>query len=80
MRVGARAAVLGTVELRVWNSGAGMTPPQLERLYKPFNRLGRDASHGEGTGIGLAISRQLIEHMGGQISATSEAGAWAQLT
>jgi PAS domain S-box-containing protein len=80
LRVGAHASGEGMVALSVWNSGAGMTPQQLERLYEPFNRLGRDASHGEGTGIGLAISRQLIERMGGQISATSEAGAWAQFT
>jgi signal transduction histidine kinase len=46
------------VDLWVWNSGDGMTPQQLERLYEPFSRLGRDASHGEGTGIGLAISRR----------------------
>jgi PAS domain S-box-containing protein len=80
LRVGARATGDGRVELWVWNSGAGMTPQQLERLYEPFNRLGRDASHGEGTGIGLAISRQLIERMGGEIGATSEAGAWAKFS
>jgi PAS domain S-box-containing protein len=80
VRVGARSTGAGSVELWVWNSGAGMTPQQLERLYEPFNRLGRDASHAEGTGIGLAISRQLIERMGGQIVATSKAGAWAQFS
>jgi len=80
VRVGARATGDGMVELSVWNSGAGMTPNQLEQLYEPFNRLGRDASHGEGTGIGLAISRQLIERMGGEIVATSAAGAWARFT
>jgi signal transduction histidine kinase len=78
IRVGARASNEGMVDLWVWNSGAGMTAQQLERLYEPFNRLGRDASHGQGTGIGLAISRQLIERMGGQITASSEAGAWAR--
>lgn len=80
VRVGVRAGDPGRVELWVWNSGSGMTPQQLEQLYEPFNRLGRDASHGEGTGIGLAISRQLIERMGGQIDATSEAGAWARFS
>jgi signal transduction histidine kinase len=68
------------VVLWVWNEGVGMTPEQLARLYEPFNRLGRNASHGEGTGIGLAISRQLIERMGGHIEAESEAGAWARFT
>ncbi|HEX3138531.1 MAG TPA: HAMP domain-containing sensor histidine kinase, partial [Rhizobacter sp.] len=80
VRVGAQACGDGRVELWVWNSGAGMTPQQMQRLYEPFNRLGRDTSHGEGTGIGLAISRQLIERMGGSIAAQSEAGAWAQFT
>jgi PAS domain S-box-containing protein len=78
VRIGAQVLPDGRVELWVWNSGAGMTPQQMERLYEPFNRLGRDTSHGEGTGIGLAISRQLIERMGGEIAATSEAGAWAR--
>lgn len=80
VRVGSRATEHGMVELWVWNSGIGMTAQQLEQLYQPFNRLGRDASHVQGTGIGLAITRQLIERMGGQINATSEAGAWAQFT
>jgi PAS domain S-box-containing protein len=80
LRIGARAAPEGHVTLWVWNIGVGMTPAQLARLYEPFNRLGRNASHGEGTGIGLAISRQLIERMGGRIEATSEPGAWAQFS
>ena len=80
LRVVARRAGPGEVALSVWNSGAGMTPEQLARLYEPFNRLGRNANDGEGTGIGLAISRQLIERMGGRIVAESEAGAWACFT
>ncbi len=80
VRVGARRGAPGEVVLWVWNNGVGMTPEQLARLYEPFNRLGRNASHGEGTGIGLAISRQLIERMGGHIEAESEAGAWARFT
>ena len=78
VRVGARATRRGGVELIVWNSGIGMTPEQLARLYEPFNRLGRDTSHSEGTGIGLAISRQLIERMGGSIEASARTGEWAQ--
>ncbi|WOB08293.1 sensor histidine kinase [Piscinibacter gummiphilus] len=80
LRVSAGRTAAGEVALSVWNAGVGMTPEQLARLYEPFNRLGRNASHGEGTGIGLAISRQLIERMGGRIEAESEAGAWARFT
>ena len=80
VRVSARRTATGEVALSVWNAGVGMTPEQLARLYEPFNRLGRNTSHGEGTGIGLAISRQLIERMGGRIEADSEAGAWARFT
>jgi signal transduction histidine kinase len=80
VHVSARRTATGEVALLVWNAGVGMTPEQLARLYEPFNRLGRNASHGEGTGIGLAISRQLIERMGGRIEAESEAGAWACFT
>jgi len=78
VRVGARSASPGLVELWVWNSGSGMNAEQLERLYEPFNRLGRHATHAEGTGIGLAITRQLIERMGGRIEASAEDGAWAR--
>ncbi|HEY0818780.1 MAG TPA: ATP-binding protein, partial [Rhizobacter sp.] len=80
VRVSARRTADGEVALAVWNAGVGMTPEQMARLYEPFNRLGRNASHGEGSGIGLAISRQLIERMGGGIEAESEAGAWARFT
>ncbi len=78
LKVGARADDTGLIHIWVWNDGVGMTPEQLARLYEPFNRLGREAQHGPGTGIGLAISRQLVEHMGGEIVATSDAGEWAQ--
>jgi PAS domain S-box-containing protein len=60
------------VFLRVNDTGVGMTPPQLAQLFQPFNRLGKEHSTIEGTGIGLAITRHLVELMGGQISVTSE--------
>jgi PAS domain S-box-containing protein len=80
VRVGMRTVGGGEVELQVWNSGPGLTPQQLQRLYEPFNRLGRDGSHEAGSGIGLSITRQLVERMGGRIVATSVAGEWALFT
>ena len=70
----------GAVRLSVWNTGPGLSAGQLERLYEPFNRLGRDRGGEPGSGIGLAISRQLVEGMGGRIEARSEQGAWAEFT
>jgi len=62
-----------TVELQVRDTGLGMDEAQLADLFQPFNRLGRD-TYGEGTGIGLVISRRLAELMGGTLQASSTAG------
>ena len=62
------------------NSGPGLDAEQLKGLFEPFNRLGQEAGVREGTGIGLAITRQLVEHMGGRIEAGSELGAWTRFS
>ncbi|MFK7959157.1 MAG: ATP-binding protein [Phycisphaerales bacterium] len=59
----------------VVDSGIGMTPPQLQRLFKPFTQA--DASTARrfgGTGLGLAISRQLSRMLGGDIAVRSTSG------
>ncbi|HEX6704530.1 MAG TPA: CHASE domain-containing protein [Albitalea sp.] len=61
------------VEIAVTDTGLGMTPEQLDELFQPFNRLGRERSHQEGTGIGLVISKRLAELMGGSLRARSVA-------
>jgi PAS domain S-box-containing protein len=60
------------VELEVSDTGMGMTPRQLESLFEPFNRLGRELSGIEGTGIGMALTRKLVELLGGSLSVSSE--------
>jgi PAS domain S-box-containing protein len=62
------------LRLSVNDDGSGMTPQQLRSLFQPFNRLGREASPVEGTGIGLVITRGLVELMGGALSVRSEQG------
>ncbi len=49
-----------------------MTAAQLARLFQPFDRLGAEGSGIEGTGLGLSLSRGLIEAIGGTITAESE--------
>lgn len=80
LRVGVEDSGDGNVLFSVWNTGPGLTAEQLQRLYEPFNRLGRDAGPEQGTGIGLAITRQLVERMGGRIEALSEPGVWMLFT
>ncbi|MCC4588223.1 CHASE3 domain-containing protein [Xanthomonas melonis] len=61
----------GQVRITVADQGQGLTPPQIERLFTPFERLGAERSAVEGTGLGLALSKKLIEAMGGQIGVDS---------
>jgi len=60
-----------TVELAVRDTGLGMSAAQMSSLFQPYNRLGRENSPIEGTGIGLVISRRLAELMGGTLVARS---------
>jgi CheY-like chemotaxis protein len=69
-----------SVELAVSDTGLGLTPEQLAALFQPYNRLGREGSGIEGTGIGLVISRALAGLMGGSLQASSEAGVGSIFT
>ena len=62
------------VEIVVADTGLGMTAEQQTALFQPYNRLGRENSGIEGTGIGLVISRRLANLMNGTLQASSEAG------
>ena len=65
------------LELSVIDTGPGLDATQLAALFQPFNRLGREHSNIEGTGIGLVISRRLAELMGGTLEALSLPGQGA---
>jgi CheY-like chemotaxis protein len=60
--------------LKVSDSGRGMTDEQLRHAFEPFNRLGMEREGIEGTGIGLAIVKALVDRMGGSVRVRSEAG------
>lgn len=61
------------VAIEVHDTGLGLTAEQLERLFEPFNRLGRERGKVPGAGIGLALSQMLVEAMQGTLGATSDA-------
>ncbi len=71
------------VRVSVIDTGAGLAPEQLAQLFQPFNRLGQESSTEEGTGIGLVVTKQLIELMGGVIGVESSVGVgsvfWVEL-
>lgn len=81
--VDCRPSVAGRVRVSIADSGAGLTADQLIQLCQPFNRLGREASAEEGTGIGLVVTKQLVELMGGAIGVESTVGTgsifWIEL-
>ena len=70
----------GNCEIQVTDTGQGIPEDQLACLFQPFNRLGAESSTVEGTGIGLVLSRQLAEMMGGTLTVTSTFGVGTRAT
>ncbi|MBK8863990.1 MAG: HAMP domain-containing protein [Betaproteobacteria bacterium] len=62
------------VHVDITDSGIGLAPAQLERLFEPFNRVGAERTGVEGHGLGLAHSRALARSMGGEITVSSQPG------
>ena len=73
-----------SLRVSVRDTGEGLAPEKLALLFQPFNRLGRETSTEEGTGIGLVVSKRLIELMNGTIGVDSTIGAgtvfWIELS
>jgi PAS domain S-box-containing protein len=72
VRLLARAGVDGTHQIEVHDTGLGIPADQMERLFEPFNRLGREHGPVPGAGLGLALSQMLVTVMGGELSASSD--------
>ena len=62
------------LRISVRDTGEGLPPAKLAHLFQPFNRLGQETGREEGTGIGLVVSKRLIELMGGAIGVESTVG------
>jgi len=73
----------GSIRISVRDTGAGIGPDQVAQLFQPFNRLGKQAGEEEGTGIGLVVTKRLVELMGGTIGVDSAVGVgsvfWVEL-
>ncbi|HEX3162664.1 MAG TPA: ATP-binding protein [Pseudolabrys sp.] len=73
-----------SIRVSVRDTGAGLAAEQVAQLFQPFNRLGKEASAEEGTGIGLVVTKRLVELMGGTIGVDSEVGVgsafWVELS
>ena len=65
---------IGMVRIRVRDTGPGIQPERMADLFQPFNRLGAENGEVEGTGIGLVITRRLVEMMGGDIGVENDRG------
>jgi PAS domain S-box-containing protein len=62
------------VRISVRDTGEGLSPEKRAQLFQPFNRLGQESGSEEGTGIGLVVSKRLVELMGGEIGVESAVG------
>jgi PAS domain S-box-containing protein len=75
--------VSGRIRITVTDTGAGLPPEKLAQLFQPFNRLGQEVNGEEGTGIGLVVSKRLVELMEGVIGVESSVGTgsvfWVEL-
>jgi PAS domain S-box-containing protein len=71
------------IRISVKDTGSGLSTDKLAQLFQPFNRLGQEAGGEEGTGIGLVMTKRLVELMGGVIGVKSDIGVgsvfWVEL-
>jgi len=71
------------IRINIRDTGLGLSPEKLGQLFQPFNRLGQESSAEEGTGIGLVVTKRLVELMGGTLGVESKVGTgsvfWVEL-
>jgi len=83
VRVIARRSGAETLRIEVADTGHGIPPERIAELFVPFNRLGAERTETEGTGIGLALTRRIVEAMNGTVGVDSEPGRgslfWTEL-
>ncbi len=74
VEVNCNAVAPGRIRISVRDTGPGLPPEKLTQLFEQFNRLGQETGSVEGAGIGLVVTKQLTELMGGEIGVESVVG------
>ena len=69
-----------TISISITDTGVGIPEERMKDLFQPFNRLGSEKTEIEGTGVGLTITKQLVEKMNGRILVESQAGVGSTFT
>jgi len=72
------AKSLDRICISIKDSGAGLSAEKLAQLFQQFNRLRQEHGPEEGTGIGLVVTKQLVELMGGTIGVKSNVGVGSE--
>ena len=71
----------GTYEFRIKDNGMGMTPEFVKQIFDPFTRVKSSTVSGiQGTGLGMAITKNIVDMMGGKIEVSSELGSGTEIT
>jgi PAS domain S-box-containing protein len=78
--VTARLVAAGRVAIDISDTGPGIAPDKLERLFEPFERVGAEYTGVDGAGIGLAVARRLSDAMGATLSVKSREGSGSTFT
>jgi len=69
-----KALPTNKLSFQISDTGVGISPDSLEKIFLPFEQVGDEKRHSEGTGLGLAISNNIVNLMGSQIQVTSQLG------
>ncbi|WP_424095445.1 ATP-binding protein [Moorena producens] len=66
--------LLTTIRFKIEDTGIGMSPEQIERIFLPFEQVGNPLNKAQGTGLGLAITQKLVQMMGSKLEVSSQLG------